>query len=339
MASHGRHQAPPRSAPSPWLRILKILYYIIFAVALLIVLGYAAFRIFITAPDTDPDISFEPQVTIDIPPNDDPDVSDEPTSMVISRREGVYTCLIAGSDDGNGCADTIMLGVFDTVEDRASLISIPRDTLVRVDGKNYKINATYGIGGTELLKQTVSEMLALPVDYYVMVDLQAFTAIVEEIGGVWFTVPVDMDYDDPTQDLHIHLKAGYQLLNGEQAMGVMRCRNCYDDADMGRVRTQRAFLTALIKQTVSLSNVSKVTSLVNIVSTYVDTDMPVSTMVWFATQAIDLDLDTGLTSATLPGDWIYPVIELRDEEVLELVNSLGVYDRDLPLNALKIEHR
>lgn len=339
MASHGRHQAPPRSGASPLLRILKVLYYIIFAIALLIVLGYAAFRIFITAPSADPDASFDPQVTIDIPPNDDPDVTDEPTSMVIGRREGVYTCLIAGSDDGNGCADTIMLGVFDTVDKKASLISVPRDTLVRVNGKNYKINATYGLGGAELLKQTVSEMLALPVDYYVMVDLQAFTAIVEEIGGVWFTVPVDMDYDDPTQDLHIHLKAGYQLLNGEQAMGVMRCRNCYDDADMGRVRTQRAFLTTLIKQTVSLSNVTKVTSLVNIVSTYVDTDMPVSTMVWFATQAIDLDLDTGLTSATLPGDWVYPVIELRDEEVLELVNGLGVYDQALPLEALKIEHR
>ena len=338
MASSGRHQAP--TPPSPLWKVLRVLYYIIFAAALLVVLGYAAFRLLIRSPDAQPGSSYAPQVTVDIPPaTDDPAASQEPSSLVIDRRQGVYTCLIAGSDNGNGNADTIMLGVFDTAGSRASLISIPRDTLVRVDGRNYKINAMYGLGGVELLRSKVSELLAIPVDYYILVDLRAFTEIVNEIGGVWFTVPVDMDYDDPTQDLHIHLKAGYQLLNGEQAMGVMRCRNCYPDADMGRVRTQRAFLTALVKQTVSLSNVTKVTSLINTLSGYVESDMPVSTMVWFGTQAIGLDLDTGLASVTLPGDWVYPVVELRDEEVLELVNSLGIYDQPLPREALRIEHR
>lgn len=338
MASHGRRQA--KSPPSPLLRIAKVLYYILFAAALLVVIGYIAFRLIARDPAKNPSASIQPNVTIDIPPaTEDPNSSQEPSSIILSRKKGVYTCLIAGSDDGNGCADTIMLGVFDTEGNKASLISIPRDTLVRVNGKNYKINATYGLGGVELLSQKVSEMLAVPIDYYILVDLRAFTEIVNEIGGVWFTVPVDMDYDDPTQDLSIHLKAGYQLLNGRQAMGVMRCRNCYSDADLGRVRTQRAFLTALIKQTVSLSNVSKVTSLANIVSTYVDSNMSANTMVWFGTQAIDLDLDTGLTSATLPGDWVYPVIELRDAEVLELVNSLGIYDQPLPQEALRIEHK
>ena len=338
MASHGRHQAA--SGPSPLGRILKILYYIVFALALLIVIGYAAVRIIARDPTKDPHASYDPNVTIDIPPaTEDPDASEAPSSVVLNRRQRVYTCLIAGSDNGNGCADTIMLGVFDTEGKTASLISIPRDTLVQVNGKNYKINATYGIGGVELLSQKVSEMLAVPIDYYILVDLKAFTEIVNEIGGVWFTVPVDMDYDDPAQDLHIHLKAGYQLLDGNQAMGVMRCRNCYPDADMGRVRTQRAFLTALMKQTISLSNVSKVTALANIVSTYVDSNMPTGTMVWFGEKALDLDLDTGLTSATLPGDWIYPVIELRDEEVLALVNSLGIYEQPLPLKALRIEHK
>lgn len=334
---HKRGAAARTNVP---LKLLRTIYWIVFAIALIIVVGYTAFRLLVTRPDVGDQIAENPQVTINVPGlgDDDPDTPGR-QDLILTRREGVYTCLLAGTDDGNGCADTIMLGVFDVNAKTASLISIPRDTLVVIDGTNYKINATFGLGGAELLCSTVSDMLSIPVDYYVMVELEAFAKIVNEIGGVWFTVPVDMDYEDPFQDLSIHINAGYQQLNGNQAMGVMRCRSCYVNADLGRVQTQRAFLTALVKQTVSLSNVSKVTSLIDILKTYVSSDMSLSTMVYFATQAIDMDLDTSLTSATLPGDWASPVIELRDDEVLELVNGLGIYKEQLPLEALNIRHK
>lgn len=333
---------------SPVLKVLRVIYWIIFAISLAIVILFFIFKLFITPPDVGGEQIIVPgQVTIDVPgqtgdntQEDDPGVqeSQSPQQLVLNRREGVYTCLLTGTDDGNGNADTIMLGVFDTVNFTASLISIPRDTLVQVNGKNWKINATYSLGGMDLMCSTVSEMLAVPVDFYVSVDLQAFSKIVDEVGGVWFTVPQDMEYNDPTQDLYIDLKAGYQLLDGEHALQLMRFREGYASKDIGRTQTQRAFLVAMVKQAISLSNVDKVTSLIQILNQYVDSNMPLNNMIYFATKAIGMDLNANLSAAVLPSDWIYPVLELRDEEVLALVNSLGIYEEEVPLEALRIHH-
>lgn len=338
------NRAKARKKKSPGQRLLFVLYILLFTISLIIVVAYAAFRLLIKPPDVDSQVTFTPppvvsgQVDVSQSPSD---VTEPPTpsQLVLTRQEGVYTCLLMGSDDGNGKADTIMLGVFDTKNNTASLISIPRDTLVSISGKDFKVNAAYGLGGEELVRDTVSTTLGIPIDYYVSVDLRAFEAIVDEIGGVWFDVPMDMDYEDPFQDLYIHIPAGYQKLNGKQAVGVMRFRHGYASQDIGRTQTQRAFLTALIKQTVSLSNVTKVTSLANILNTYVTTDMPLDKMIWFATQAIDMDLDTALTSTILPNDWISPYIELRDQEVLDLINGLGIYQEEAPMEILHIRHK
>ena len=341
---------------TPLMRVLSILYWIVFAIALVIVLAYAAFRIFITPPTSGNDPIVLPTHVINSVPDPSqtivdpadpadptespqPSESQEPQQLVLHRKEGVYTCLLAGTDDGNGCADTIMLGVFDTKNKTASLISVPRDTLVNVEGKDYKINAVYAYHGIEGVCDAVSAALAVPVDFYVTVDLEAFEAIVNEIGGVWFTVPDDMDYDDPAQDLHIHLKQGYQLLDGKNALDLMRFRKGYSNQDLGRVQVQRNFLVAMVKQTISISNVSKVTSLMEILNNYVESNMPLNNMIYFATQAIGMDLNTALTSATLPGDWVYPHMELRNEDVLAIVNSLGLYEETVPAEALQIRHK
>lgn len=340
------HNETPKT---PLMRVLSVVYWIVFAIALVIVLGYVAFRIFITPPSTDDPLVMPTHVITPVSPSQSEEnpadsqtgnqSQDEQEQLVLHRNEGVYTCLLAGTDDGNGCADTIMFGVFDTKNKTAALISIPRDTLVSVDGKDYKINAVYAYYGIEGVCEAVSAVMAVPVDFYVMVDLEAFEAIVDEIGGVWFTVPEDMDYEDPTQDLYIHLKQGYQLLDGKNALDLMRYRKGYSNQDLGRVQVQRNFLVAMVKQTISLSNVTKVTSLISILNKYVKSNMPLDDMIYFATQAIGMDLNTALASSTLPGDWVYPHMELRDEEVLAIVNSLGLYEETLPLEALQIRHK
>ena len=88
----------------------------------------------------------------------------------------------------------------------------------------------------------------------------------------------------------------------------MRCRSAYASQDIGRVQTQRKFLTALVDQTITLSNVPRVTNLINILSQYVVTDMRLSDMIHFATQAIGMELETDLSSYTLPGKWISPLL-------------------------------
>ena len=170
------------------------------------------------------------------------------------------------------------------------------------------------------------------------VTRKACSSIVDQIGGVWCDVPVRMDYRDPYQDLVIDIQPGYQLLDGKKAEGVMRCRSCYANADIGRAATQRAFLVALAKQTITPSNATKVTSLINTFNKYVKSNMPLNNMVWFGTQAIGMDLDTALHAGSLEGKWVSPYWQLDDEAVLELVNSLGIYKEEVPARALHIVH-
>ncbi len=337
MSTSAKRQA--RRGPSPLVRLAKTLYFVLFGLSLVVVIGFAALKLFAPEPTVDDQVTIPPQPAgPSAPPavTDGPDASAEPTPLVLTRRKGVHTCLLLGVADMGG-SDTIMLGVFDTNAKTASLISIPRDTVILQDGKYRKINSTYA-GGPEAVVSAVHELLGVPVDSYVSVNLKAFSSIVDQIGGVWFDVPVRMDYKDPLQDLVIDIQPGYQLLDGKKAEGVMRCRNCYPSADIGRAATQRAFLTALVKQTITLSNVANVTSLINTFIQYVDTDMPLSDMVFFATQAIGMDLDAALTASSLEGEWISPYWQLDDEAVLALVNSLDIYEEAVPAQALRIVH-
>ncbi len=333
-------RSPKRAAkrgPSFLQRLTKGLYIALFTLSLIIVVGFAAVKLFAPEPVVDAQVTIGPnrEGGASTPPTGTSG-PDAPDALVLDRRKGVYTCLLLGVADQGG-TDTIMLGVFDTQAQKASLISIPRDTVVYSNGKYRKINSTYS-GGEEAVADAVQDLLGVPVDYWVSVNLKAFSTIVDQIGGVYFDVPVRMDYEDPVGDLYIHIAPGYQKLNGKQAMGVMRCRNCYASADIGRAATQRAFLVALAKQTITLSNVGSVTSLVNTFVRYVDTSMPLNDMVHFATQAIGMDLDTALTTGSLEGEWISPYWQLDDEAVLALVNSLGIYEQEVPPEALHIVH-
>ena len=330
---------------TPLQKMLRSLYIILVALSLVIVVSFVALKLFAPPPETADQV--ELPLATDSLPEPEPEQSanagdvvdiNKPETLTLTRKKGVYTCLLLGVADVGG-SDTIMLGVFDTEGRTASLISVPRDTVVQYNGSNIKLNAVYSYGGAEATCQCISDMLAVPIDYYVTVNTRAFRAIVDEIDGVWFDVPVDMNYDDPVGNLHIHINKGYQLLNGKQAEGVVRCRNCYANADIGRTATQRAFLVALLKQTVTLSNVTKVTSLINILNTYVKSNMTLNNMVYFGTQAVGMDLDTALNTGMLEGEWVSPYWELDDDSVLEVVNSLGIYEEQVPASVLRIVHR
>ena len=332
---------------TPLQRVIVGLYIVAVALSLVVVASFVALKLFAPPPGVPGQVEFP--LTSDSPPEqnsnpvgpantaDVPGSSNKPDTLTLTRRKGVYTCLLLGVADRGG-SDTIMLGVFDTEGRTASLVSIPRDTVVSYNGRNIKLSAAYSYGRVQAVRQCVSELLAVPIDYYVAVNTRAFREIVDEIDGVWFNVPVDMNYDDDIAGLHIHIKKGYQLLNGKQAEGVVRCRNAYASQDIGRSATQRAFLVALVKQTVTLSNVTKVTKLINILNTYVKSDMDLSKMVYFGTQAVGMDLDSALTASVLSTNWVNPYIVPREDEVLKLVNGLGIYEEEVPAEVLRLVH-
>ena len=217
--------------------------------------------------------------------------SSEP-APVKERKDDFFTILVSGTDDGNGCADTNILVGFDAKNQAITCVSIPRDTGVYIDGKSQKVNAAYGKGGMTLLADTVSDALGIPVDFTVEVSLKAFVKLVDEIGGVDFYVPLDMNYDDPYEDLHIHFSKG----------------------------TQQAFLKTVFQK--MLANPQKITGYVKICSEYVKTDLSVSELAWFGEQAILMGLDK-LSFATLPGEWSGRLNRwvIDPEAALTLINS------------------
>ena len=184
-----------------------------------------------------------------------------------------------------------------------------------------------------LLAETVSQQLGIPVDYTVLVDLRGFEALVDAIRGVDFYVPLDMDYDDPVQDLHIHFTKGMQHLYGADALKVVRFRHNndgtgYGSEDVGRMKTQQDFLKAVAKQTLTASNLDKIDDFVKIFNQYVETDLTLGNLAWLGAQLIAMGPDK-VEFSTLPSEWKSPYIYLNQEETLALINQyLNPYVED-----------
>ena len=250
--------------------------------------------------------------------------SSEP-APVKERKDDFFTILVSGLDDDNGGSDTNILVGFDAKNQAITCVSIPRDTGVYINGKSRKINYAYNLGGMAQMRQTVSDALGIPVDFSVEVNLKAFVKLVDEIGGVDFEVPLNMNYDDPYQDLHIHLQKGMQHLNGADALKVVRFRHNNDGSgygteDIGRIGTQQAFLKAVFQK--MLANPQKITAYAQIFSEYVKTDLAVSELAWFGQEALLMGMDK-LSFSTLPGVWSDRLNRwvIDQDAALELVNS------------------
>lgn len=269
-----------------------------------------------------------------------PENPPEPQGPV--RREQTYNILLVGVDDGHGNADTIMLLQYDIPNQKVGVVSIPRDTMVNRDWSSIpKINAAYGKGGMELLREEISRTLGVPIDYHIWVGLQAFIEVVDQVGGLDFYVPEDMYHDDEGGFV-INLKQGQQWLSGRKTLELVRYRG-YGNADIGRTEMQREVLTALAKKVLSFGNITNIQSFLKIFNDHVDTDLGWTDMVFLAQSALGLDTETGVTTAVLPGrgdavkgktKWCY---ELDPVQTLEMVNDLlNPYDQPLTLADLDL---
>lgn len=268
------------------------------------------------------------------------------TEATDKRKPDFYTILVGGLDNANGGSDTNLLVAIDAKNREINVLSLPRDTLLNVSWSVKKLNNALHHGGFARTVEEVSNLLGIPVDFYVTVDLKAFVELVDNIGGVRFNIPVDMDYDDPYQDLHIHFSAGERLLNGEDALKVVRWRQNndgtgYATADVGRIGTQQAFLIAAAKQTLQFSNLDRLDELTQIVSDNVKTDLMPSNILWLMEQTFACGPDR-IAFHTLPGDgagWYsggsYYILD--DAATLELINAhFNPYTYDLTLDDMDI---
>ena len=234
------------------------------------------------------------------------------------KSQDYYTALILGRDTGGGGnTDTMLLASYDVTNQKATVMSIPRDTMVNVSWDIKKINSvynTYGGGdrGIQALYKEISQLVGFEPDYQVIIEWEAVGEIVDAMGGVWFDVPRNMNYDDPLQNLHIHQEKGYRLLTGEDAMEVLRYRHDnrkngvtlgYPEGDVGRIKTQQAFLKAMVEQLLKVENVPKVRQFIQVFQDNVETNLTFQNILWFAQAAFLGGLKAeNVEFVTMPGN-------------------------------------
>ena len=238
--------------------------------------------------------------------------------------------------------DTIMVLSYNPQTQQASILSIPRDTYVGKKNRNsatanylqsYKMNAVYRnrTNIDETLK-CVSELLGINLESYIMIDTDAIVDVVDAIGGVWFNVPIDMNYDDYNQDLHIHLTAGEQLINGDKAEQLLRFRHNqdgtsypteYGDNDIGRMRTQREFIMSTAKKLLKIENVTKVLNLLDIMQQNVRTNMDFQEFKYYIPYIFKFDTSS-IKSSVVPG-------------VPETCNGVSIYVADKTVTKKLVE--
>ncbi len=219
-----------------------------------------------------------------------------------SSQDGKTNILVVGVDKDGKRSDVNMLVSIDSKSKSVNLLSIPRDTKVELDdGSTVKINACIGKeNGETVLINEVKELTGLPVNNFCKVSFEALRNSIDLLGGVEFDVPMDMDYDDPAQDLHIHLKKGPQVLNGEDAEGLLRYRKGYANADLGRIDTQQAFIKEAISQKLNPKYITKLFPVIKEINKNLETDMSAMYMIRQAWNFRDGD-KIDFHSYTLPG--------------------------------------
>ncbi len=271
------------------------------------------------------------------------------------RRENVYTFLLVGREPSYGNTDVIMVGVFDASAGTVDVVSIPRDTCANVEsdpgpGKNEtkKINSVDARAGIDGLRAAVEDMVGFPIDCYVSVRVRGFVSLVDTIGGVNFYIPYYMNYDDPTQNLHIHFSEGEHYLTGSEAINVVRWRQNNDGTnygDIARIETQQSFLKTVLKKCLSLNNlVTNLDDYIKIFQESVETDLNTGNMTWFAKEFLKLDMEK-VRFHTLPckyNDMIngFAYCTILPEDWLALLNeSLNVYDQPMTLEDVDVIYR
>lgn len=227
------------------------------------------------------------------------------TEKPVKKGDPFYM-VIMGVDNREGetraRSDTLIVAYVDPPRNAVTLISIPRDTRVRIpEHGTSKINAANALGGPALVIETVKELTGLPISHYLQVDFTGFKDIVDALGGI--TVNVPQKIQDPKAGNYDYtaytIYAGEQKLNGAQALTFVRSRQ-FPEGDLQRIRNQQIFIRALLKETLKVANALKLPKIVNAVANNVSTDMSITQLLRLANDLRDMP-ESGLEAVTMPG--------------------------------------
>jgi|GEM_PF-227916 len=225
-------------------------------------------------------------------------------------------------DQDNVNTDALMLASFNSDTKQVSVISIPRDTYTMISDDEYqemrankspypthgpiKINGVYPYGGKtfgiKLLEAKVSQLLNTDINYYAIIKISAFRKIVDAIGGVDMQLrPEGFDYDDPTQNLHIHIPGGWQHLDGKTAEGVVRYRHDYLMGDLGRIPVQQEFMKQFLKQLLNKQTIlNNLPTFISTIYSDIQTDFSITDILKYVKYVNDVSTDN-FSFFELPG--------------------------------------
>ena len=309
------------------------------AIGLLLLAGTAALLLHGALPRSEAAAAESAAPENTVPPREGaaaPLMAETRESTPAQRRKSVYTLILAGMDEVSGNTDTIVIGRVDAEARRIDLVSIPRDTYVNRSWDVRKINCAYtmaknaGKDGLEGLREAARGLCGFDADCCAVMDLETVKQAIDLMGGVYFDVPFDMDYEDAAQDLSIHIPAGYQCLNGEQCVQLCRYRKNYVNGDIDRISLQHDFLKAAARQFISLGSIPNLARVVQLAVSSVDSDLTAANIAYLLRCAIQCSADD-IAFYTMPnrpadaGGLSYTFVE-KDEWLAMLNDTLDPFD-------------
>lgn len=231
----------------------------------------------------------------------------------IDRESGLVNALLLGVDEDGLRTDTIMVASFNLDTAELKLLSIPRDTRVYVQNRDqtrrlnevHAMGTSKGIVGPVGTAQAVTQLTGIPINYYIEFSFDAIENLFKTLGPITYTVPDvegggrGMNYEDPVQDLYIHLKPGEQKLNSEQILQFMRYRK--GDSDHARSERQQGIIKAMVEQKLGLSLIFKIPKIFSQLNSDLSTNLSVSDVSKYAKYLGDLSAEK-ISSYQLPGE-------------------------------------
>jgi LCP family protein required for cell wall assembly len=198
--------------------------------------------------------------------------SEKREEPVAIKEKDPFSVLLLGVDEregDKGRSDTMIVLTVNPKNNTVKMLSIPRDTRTEIvgKGKQDKINHAYAYGGVPMAMDTVENFLDIPIDYYIQLNMEGFSGMVDAVGGI--TVENDLDF---TQD-GIHFATGELTLNGTEALSYTRMRKEDPNGDFGRQKRQRQIIEGIVKEGTNISSLTKFSGIFNVLENNVKTNL------------------------------------------------------------------
>ncbi|MFD3157616.1 LCP family protein [Haloimpatiens sp. FM7330] len=251
--------------------------------------------------------------------NEDLSSGHKPKNVKVAKEGEPINVLVVGVDIGTPGAknpndpkrtDTMMVMHYNPDKSTVNVVSVPRDTMIRINGRREKINAAHAIGGMDYAIDAVEKLLDIPINYYVKVDYQGFREIIDALGGIEMPIKYNMNYDDPEQNLHIHFRKGTTVnLDGKKAEEFFRWRKNNNgtglaEGDIGRIKNQHMFIEKVMEKVKSPTIVLKLNSILSIIPKYIKTNMQPGEIISYGLEIAKLD-NNNIKMSTLQGEGKY----------------------------------